>query len=85
MRHNRVRSAPFRRLCTQRTFMRLRSSHHVPHALGERRGLRRAARVEFAPDALHERQRASPSRFAPRTCTPAPSHAPNCDAHSMRP
>jgi hypothetical protein len=35
--------------------------------------------------AARTRRRASPSRFAPRTCTPAPSHAPNCDAHSMRP
>jgi hypothetical protein len=65
--------------------MRLRSSHHVPHALGERRGLRWAARVGFAPHAPHARRRASPLRFAPRTCTPAPSRAPNCDARSMRP
>ena len=65
--------------------MRIRSPHHVPHALGERRGLRRAARLAFTPHTPHARRRASPSRFAPRTCTPAPSHAPNCDAHSMRP
>ena len=31
------------------------------------------------------RRRASPSRFAPRTCTPAPSHGPNFDAQSTRP
>jgi hypothetical protein len=37
------------------------------------------------PHAARTRRRASPSRFAPRTCTPAPSHAPNCDAHSTRP
>jgi hypothetical protein len=37
------------------------------------------------PHAAHTRRRASPSRFAPRTCTPAPSRAPNCDARSMRP
>ncbi len=38
------------------------------------------------PRAAHTRRpRASRMRFAPRTCTPAPSHAPNCDAHSMRP
>jgi hypothetical protein len=36
------------------------------------------------PRAARTCQRASPSRFAPRTCTPAPSHAPNCDAHSTR-
>jgi hypothetical protein len=28
---------------------------------------------------------APPSRFAPRTCTPAPSHGPNFDARSTRP
>ncbi len=86
MRHDRLRSAPFRRpVRAQRTPMRLRSSHHVPHALGERRGLRRAARLAFTPHMPHARRRASPSRFAPRTSTPAPPHAPNCDAHSMRP
>ncbi len=37
------------------------------------------------PRAARTRRRALQSRFAPRTCTPAPSHAPNCDARSMRP
>jgi hypothetical protein len=30
----------------------------------------------------HARQRASPSRFPPRTCTAAPSYGPNLNAHS---
>jgi hypothetical protein len=65
--------------------MRLRVFHHVPHARVERRCLRRAAHVGFTPHAPHaHRQRAS-SRFAPRTCTPAPSHGPNLNAQSTRP
>jgi hypothetical protein len=66
--------------------MRLRLFHHVPHALGERRGLRRAATLGFTPHAPRaRRQRASPSRFAPRTSTAAPLHGASFDACAMRP
>jgi hypothetical protein len=52
----------------------------------ERRGLRRAAHVDFTHHTTHaRRRRAPPPRFAPRTCTPAPSHGPNFDARSTRP
>jgi hypothetical protein len=51
--------------------MRLRHFNHVPHAPVERCGLRRAAPLGFTLHAPHaRRRRASPSLFAPRTCTP---------------
>jgi hypothetical protein len=69
----------------QWTFVRLRLYNHMPHALVERCGLRRAATLGFTHTPLARRRRASPPRFAPRTCTPAPSHGPIFDARSMRP
>ena len=86
MRHDRMRSAPFRRPC-------LRSEPHAPPLFPSRAARSRGASRPAAgcpcrfdtPRAARTRRRASPSRFAPRTCTPAPSHGPNYDARPTRP
>jgi hypothetical protein len=104
VRHDRMRSAPFRHLCTGseppcasvfsftcRTPSRSVAAcgglpvSVVPHAPHARDGARRRRAQKRAPSAnartnMHARQRVSPSRFAPRTCSPAPSHARNFDA-----
>jgi hypothetical protein len=87
---NHMCSAPFRRpvpaVHAQWTPMCLHLSHHVPPAVFERCGLRRAATLGCSLHAPHgRRQCALPPRFAPRTCTPAPSHGPNSKARATRP
>jgi hypothetical protein len=57
--------------------MRLHSPHHVPHGLGERRGLRRAARVGCAPHAPHTRADARRGRVSHR----APALRPHRTHH----
>jgi hypothetical protein len=52
----------------------------------ERCGLRRAAPLRRTPHLSHARRRSGlPSHYAPRTCTPAPSHGPNFEARAMHP
>ena len=52
----------------------------------ERRGFAAGCTTRFCtPRGARTRRRSSPSRFAPRTCTPAPSHGPNLNARSTRP